>query len=367
MSGFWKWAIAALGLVGLGIAALVLYEAWLDADPIRRAPPHIQRAIREKGMYPPAPTPEQLRQVAAYPDVEQDYWLDQLMRGKALPEVEDITEYCARQTCPEFPTGYHSYQTEQGWFYIPLVWSRLPQLYYLDNAIGWTSPQFYARPGLDFEHRNADGRIDKRISFDGDSRFLSLTPFFAEYEKNLVTPDELATGRVEEVPAGEAHAFPFYIDRLLRRFPSDGAREFPETLPDYDRNFWLIDQHVGAYEIHVEYRLVSKQPIFQGHRVLLDCIASGCDLLPLDLGDPDREVFRLTGGIGHSENAAFFLDYKRPDEAKVDRDWFASQLEANGGYSFRPGGSDRLVAYIRSADRMIDRMQTPDPAFMDYE
>tara|TARA_R110002051_G_scaffold31050_1_gene71215 strand:+ start:573 stop:1673 length:1101 start_codon:yes stop_codon:yes gene_type:complete len=365
MSGFWKWTIAALGLVGLGIAALALYEAWLDADPIRRAPAELQRAIREKGMYPPAPTPEQLRQVAAYPDVEQDYWLDHLMRGKPLPDVGDITEYCARQTCPEFPTGYHSYQTEQGWFYIPLVWSRLPQFYYSGNAIGWTSPQFLARPGLDFEHRNADGRIDKRISFKGDSRFLSLTPFFAAYEPGLEESGEIALGRIEEVEARRTCGYPFNVRRYFDCMTGSMRREagFPETLPDYDENFWFVAQGLSPYRVRVEYELISKAPVFRGRRVLMRC-SGGCRVLPLPKDDTNSKAFLLAGGV---QGTSFFLDYKRPGEFKVDPDWYAQQLDANDGYSFQPGGSDLLVEYIKAADRVIDRMQTPDPAFMDYE
>lgn len=344
MSGFWKWTIAALGLVGLGIAVFAPYDSPMVVDPVR--------------------------QVADYPDVEQDYWRERLMSGKTLPDVEDIRKHCARHICPKFPTGYHSYQTEQGWFYIPLVWSRLPKTYYADGRTGWTFPRFSARPGRDFEHRNAEGRIDKRISFKGNGA-LSLRPFFANYEPGFPESGNVAWGSIKEVDArlncrdslaaGNTNSalghFSFYCP------PSGWEDDVAGSLTDYDDNFWLVRQQIAEYGTGVEHEFLSKEPIFRGHRALIHCF-SLCRVRPLASDGSEEKVFLLSGSVYGSP---FFLDFARPGRSRPDPYGFTRQLEENNGYAFKPGGSDLLVEYVKAADRMIDRMQAPDPAFMDYE
>ncbi|MDX2251981.1 MAG: hypothetical protein NW202_06830 [Nitrospira sp.] len=363
----WKFLIA-LALALAFLSALFVYQQWRERDWINTIPAEYRDEFRRARANPRPPlTPEQIEEVRKFPDVEHEFWLEHLKAGRELPTAPPISEHCKIANCPEFPVGYHSYQFDGRWYYMPLVWSRMisHSQRYTEN---WTAPTFDWRESLDFESRDVRGRIIKRISFQGQSSALvSLEPFLTHYEADFYSSFDYVTAglwlgnRADELARWNVTSV---FDRWLE---SDGVAS-GSGLIDYDQNFWLVEQGLDQYRVHFHINLFSKEPIFQGRHAYLSC-AYRCIIVPVELDGSLKPDLVVETALGNGGKPVFFVDYDEPGfgYSAIDPDVLAAQLAANEGYSFLPGKSDLLVEHVKALSRAISRAQTPDPAFTNYK
>ena len=331
---FWTFA-------GLLLVAILIVEQDMS-DPI----PRYLRGMMHDGekTAPKELTEDQRNEIARYPKSEREYWEQEMHRGNSLPEAPQLAKYCALNPCGHFPIGYHSVEVSGKWLYFPLDWpnQQEPEFPKLPE------PRFYLYDNEKYEERDHSGLIVKRVSFARTIQYLWLNPFVSHYESEFEEKFKTTHVRISR-----GH---WDVGGYTNLSISPSAAELAEVgLKEYDENFWLIKEGEGPWGFY-HIKLVSKQPVFQGRRAYVDC-AKSCDISPIAEWGTKELLFRVDGGFWDRDGTVFHVNY----DHEYDADEFKRELEKNNFYSLGQHGSQHLMDYIEMADRIISRLQSPDP------
>jgi len=202
------------------------------------------------------------------------YWED---ASERLTDVQTWDELCNIEGCDEFPEGYATYQIGPDLYYLPQY----------ETLIEKPLAVYSVRPGR-FEDINDDGKLIRSFGYSDGLRLNWCCHFLMTFFGLADTfPYKVAGSQSGMVPSRTVTISPYDVNTL--RYHGITLMEgvlftegfwprldevFPDGLPSYNNEFWLVDVERQDANRKPIFRILSKKPLLSGRHVYAYCQTS---------------------------------------------------------------------------------------------